>query len=121
MLGDAATAIARKVQTPDAIAAQAHADMLMPDGQTRPLSLYLVTVAASGDRNSTADNEALWPIRREEALHSIFALEKQAWFIAHAAWSAERKKIEADRKLGFDDRKFALASIGPTADLRERR
>lgn len=125
VLGDAAAAIARKVQTPDAIAAQAvlaaaslaaqaHADVLMPYGQTRPLSLYLVTVAASGDRKSTADNEALWPIRRrEEAMHSIFALEHQAWCIAHAAWSAERKKIEADRKLGFDDRKFALATLGP--------
>ena len=45
---------------------KAHADVMLPYGQPRPLSLYLVTVAASGDRKSTADNEALWPVRKHE-------------------------------------------------------
>src|SRR3954453_13276654 len=77
MLSRAALAIARKVQVPEAIAAQsvlaaaalaaqAHADVVLPYGQARPLSLYVVTVAASGDRKSTADNEALWPVRKHE-------------------------------------------------------
>src|SRR3972149_4993518 len=70
VLGAAATAISRKVQAPEAIAPQAvlgaaslvaqiHADVMLPYGQTRPLSLYLATVAGSGDRKTSADNEAL--------------------------------------------------------------
>ncbi|GJE04365.1 YfjI family protein [Methylobacterium isbiliense] len=125
ILADAAAVIARKVQVPDAIAAQsvlsaaslaaqAHADVLLPYGQSRPLSIYIVTIASSGDRKSTADNEALWPIRRrEETLHLYFKQEFQGWLVTHAAWTAEKRRIEADRKLGFENRKIALAALGP--------
>ena len=68
VLSRATTAIAHKVQVPTAmaaqsvlaaaaLAAQAHADVRLSYGQTRPLSLFFVTVAASGDRKSSADNE----------------------------------------------------------------
>src|SRR5262245_60891870 len=54
VLAPAAAAIARKVQVPDAMAAQsvlavaslatsAHADVMLPYGQTRPLSLFCLT------------------------------------------------------------------------------
>ena len=77
MLSRATHAIASKVQVPEAIAAQSvlataalaaqpHADVVLPFGQTRPLSLFLVTIAASGDRKSSADNEALRPIHMHE-------------------------------------------------------
>lgn len=124
VLSRAAAAIARKVQVPDAIAAQsvlavaglvaqAHADIMLPYGQQRPLSLFFVTVAASGDRKSTADNEALWPIRwREKGLKEQHEAEYQTWAIAHAAWMAEKKKIESDRKMDFDERKRALFVLG---------
>jgi hypothetical protein len=109
VLSSAAAAIAQKVQVPPAMAAQSvlaaaalvaqgHADVLLPYGQTRPLSLYLVTVAASGDRKSTADNEALWPIRKhEKALKEQHDLAHVTWTIAQASWNAERKKIEGDK------------------------
>lgn len=125
VLGSAAAAIARKVQAPDAIAAQsvlavaalaaqAHADVMLPYGQTRPLSLFFVTVAASGDRKTTTDNEALWPFRRrEKALSEEYDRAHRDWSIAYAAWSAEKKKIEADRKLDLDRRRAALADLGP--------
>ncbi|WP_187274704.1 MULTISPECIES: YfjI family protein [unclassified Methylobacterium] len=125
ILGEAARAIARKVQAPAAIAAQsvlaaaslavqAHADVRMPYGQRRPLSLYLVSSASSGDRKSTTDNEALWPVtRREDALQEMYGRDHQEWLVTYAAWSAEKKKIEGDRKLGFEDRRFALTTLGP--------
>ena len=125
VLSRAAAAISRKVQVPGAIAAQsvlavaalaaqAHADVRLPYGQTRPLSLFFVTVAASGDRKSTADNEALWPIRkREKALKEDYEREHRTWLIASAAWNAEKKKIESDRKIGFEARKHALGALGP--------
>lgn len=125
VLSRAAAAISRKVQVPEAIAAQsvlavaalasqAHADVMLPYGQTRPLSLFFVTVAASGDRKSTADNEALWPIRkREKTLKEEHEHEHRLWSIAYAAWNAEKKKIEGNRKMDFDARRDALADLGP--------
>jgi hypothetical protein len=127
VLSRAAAAIARKVQVPEAIAAQSvfaaaslaaqvHADVMLPYGQKRPLSQFFVTVAASGDRKSTADNEALWPIRKyEQTLKEKHDNdnERQSWLIAHAAWSGEKKKIENDRKLDLEGRQAALANLGP--------
>jgi hypothetical protein len=125
VLSKATHAIARKVQVPAAIAAQsvlaagalaaqAHADVQLPFGQARPLSLNLVTIAASGERKSTADNEALWPIRtREAALAGEYDRKFSEWVINHAAWSAEKRKIENDRKLNLDSRRFELTALGP--------
>ena len=125
VLADAALSICRKVQVPEAIAAQsvlaaaalaaqAQADVRLPYGQTRPLSLFLVTVAGSGDRKSTADNEALWPVRRREAtLRQIFDREIYDWSIAHSAWSGEKRKIENQTGLGLEGRKEALHQLGP--------
>jgi hypothetical protein len=125
VLARAAAAIARKVQVPEAIAAQsvlavaalaaqAHADVVLPYGQTRPLSLFMVTVAASGDRKTSADNEALWPIRKyEKTLKEQHEAEHRRWSIAFAAWQAEKKKIEGNRKIGIDARREALKELGP--------
>lgn len=125
VLSRAAAAISSKVQVPTAIAAQsvlavaalaaqAHADVMLPYGQTRPLSLFFVTVAASGDRKSTADNEALWPVRkREKALKEEFEAEHREWAISISAHNAEKKKIESDRKMDFDARRRALIDLGP--------
>src|SRR5438105_2784702 len=80
VLGAAARAIHDRVQAPLAIcgqsvlaaaalAGQGHADIVLPigPGQSRPLSLYLVSIAASGERKSACDSEAMLPIRRREA------------------------------------------------------
>src|SRR5258707_4000007 len=71
LLGAAARAIHDRVQAPLAIcgqsvlaaatlAAQGHADVVLPigQGQARPLSSYFVTVAATGERKSACDTEA---------------------------------------------------------------
>src|SRR5215213_9995151 len=56
----------------------------------------------SGGRKTSSDNEASWPIRkREKALKEAFNREHQAWAIASAAWAAEKRKIEAGRKLDY--------------------
>ena len=125
VLAEAALSICRKVQVPEAIAAQsvlaaaalaaqAHANVLLPYGQIRPLSLFFVTVAGSGDRKSSADNEALWPIRkREQALKEEYERDYHTWSIDHAAWSAEKRKIEGSRKLDLEGRKAELLELGP--------
>ena len=122
--GGATESIAQKCQCAPALAAQATlavaslaaqrlADVRMPYGQTRPLSLFLFTVAASGERKSTADNEALIPVRmHEKNLKRDYQTAHEAWRISHAAWAAEHKKIEADRKLDRLSREAELSALG---------
>lgn len=123
-LAEAALAISSKVQVPieiaaqsvlaaSALAVQAHADVRLPYGQTRPTSLDFVTIAASGDRKSSADNEALWPIRqREKTLREEYEADLKEWRIDLAAWNASKKKIEADGKIDHDTRRMKLAELG---------
>jgi len=125
VLAKAAFAIAAKIQVPEAIAAhsvlavaclaaQALADVRLPYGQTRPLSLNFITIAASGDRKTAADNEALWPIRRrEQTLQEIYKEQLEQFGIDHAAWAAQKRKIENDRKIDFITRRNELAALGP--------
>lgn len=122
-LSRAAKAIAGKVQVPVEMAAQAvlaaaslavysYGDILMPFGQTRPLSLFCVAIAASGDRKTSADIEAMWPLDRREAVlreENIEAMRE--WRIEHAAWLAEQRKIEGS-KSDFSQRKADLAQLG---------
>jgi len=123
-LSRAANAIASKVQVPGAMAAQSvlavaslaacsHADVMMPFGQPRPLTLFLATVAASGDRKTTADNEALWPVRKyEKGLREEYDIAIEEWRIDHGAWSAQKRKIESDGKISLMERKVALVALG---------
>jgi hypothetical protein len=77
ILAPAAKAIAQLVQVPEALAgnsvlaasalaAQAHANVHTLGGP-RPLSLYVLTIAESGERKSTADTIACAPIRNRVA------------------------------------------------------
>jgi hypothetical protein len=114
-----------RVQCPDAIAAQsvlgaaslatqAHADVAIPaTGHARPLSLFLVTVAASGERKSAADGEALAPIhRREEALRDQYTLARPLYDNAKAAWDDARKKALGKAKGDFARGRDALDALG---------
>ncbi|WP_223496830.1 YfjI family protein [Pseudomonas sp. A-RE-26] len=56
---------AQSVLAASALATQGHAGLQL-DGRHYPLSLYLITVAASGDRKTAADRCALLPARQWE-------------------------------------------------------
>ncbi|AZC28812.1 hypothetical protein C4K38_0830 [Pseudomonas chlororaphis subsp. piscium] len=56
---------AQSVLAASALATQGHAGLYL-DGRNYPLSLYLITVAASGDRKTAADRFALLPARQWE-------------------------------------------------------
>lgn len=79
VLSAAATAIEAKVRAHPAICAvsvlaaanlavQAHADVALPSGQNRPISLFFISIAESGDRKSSVDREALRPIYAHETI-----------------------------------------------------
>ncbi len=74
VLSPAAEAIHDKTQAPISIVAQAvlgaaalavqgHADVILSTGQARPCALFLVSVAASGERKTSAILEAVTPTR----------------------------------------------------------
>jgi hypothetical protein len=118
ILAPAANAIVDRVQCPDALAAQsvlaaaslaaqAHADVEIPaTGHAKPCSLFIISVAASGERKSAADAEALWPVRKyEKALREAYATDVPEYLKLKAAFDAARKKALE----GKDDR-FATKS-----------
>lgn len=97
ILGPAARAIADSVQAPDslaggsvlaaaAVAAQMHADVVMPHGQASPLSVFAIGAADSGARKSVVDSIACHPIeevRRRDARDyaarmAVFKSDKEA-------------------------------------------
>lgn len=101
-LGEAAQAIAHDVQAPDALAGGSVlaaaslavsplANVYMPHGQRAPLSLFIITGAASGDRKSATDAVACYAIderRKQQARDHIKATQK--W----ERENAERPKAE---------------------------
>ena len=120
VLAAGAAAITRKIQVQAAVAAQSvlaaaalvaqvHADVVLPYGQKRPLSLFFTTIVLSGDRKTSADKEALWSIRKHERkLKEIFEEEIGEHRASLAAYNAEKRKIEADKKLDRQARQQQL-------------
>jgi hypothetical protein len=132
VLSGAAESIATKCQCSPALAAQSVlavaslasqrlADVRFPYGQTRPLSLFFVTIAASGDRKTTADNEALGPVRmHERSRRQEYETARSAWRVSYAAWDAQRRKIENDKNLDRPGREVELTALGnpPTEPIK---
>lgn len=97
VLGPAARAIADSVQAPDAlagggvlaaaaVAAQAHANVVMPHGQEVPVSLYVAGAADSGARKSAVDAVTCQPIDEQRKR------DARAQAQAMAAFKAARAK-----------------------------
>ncbi|MBW7863820.1 MAG: DUF3987 domain-containing protein [Candidatus Hydrogenedentes bacterium] len=126
ILGPAAQALADGVQVPvamaassllaaSALAAQGLADVVMPDGRRLPLSLFLLTVAISGDRKSAVDRLALRPHRAwQHRRLEDHATGLAAWKNAHEGWAAARaeakKKSKSKTAVALEQ---ALADVGP--------
>jgi hypothetical protein len=124
VLASAAKGIHERVRAPIAIcgqsvlaaatlAVQSHADVKLPTGQTKPLSGYFVSVAATGERKSAVDREALWPARtREAALRQTYDAERLDYENANEAWEAARKKAVSTAKGDRGRIKTALDALG---------
>ena len=124
-LAKTARAIHDRVQAPLAIcgqsvlaaatlAVQAHANVELPMGHTKPLSNYFVSVAATGERKTAVDAEALKPVREREAeLREKYATEILTYQNDKLAWEKAR---EAKVRAAKGDRakiKAALDELGP--------
>lgn len=122
----AAAAIGDRVQCPPAICAQAvlgaatlatqaHADVELPTGQKRPVSNFFITVAGSGERKTSADKEALWPIDKHQAtLRTEYDAELPKYRNKLDAHETARKRILDDKKRTDPVAiELALADLGP--------
>src|SRR5262249_37748362 len=125
LLGAAAEGIHDRVQAPmalcaqsvlaaAALATQAHANVVLPMGQAKPLSCFFLTIAASGERKSACDQEALWPIRsRENALRTAYEADLPRYLDDQATWDQERSQILRSKKVTREEKQDALATLGP--------
>jgi hypothetical protein len=98
-----------------ACATQALRDVELPiaGGQSKPLSLYFLTIAQSGERKTATDTQALKPINKHASeLRRDYDAEHLKYRNALDAWTAERQKILKDRKLKAEGRKFELDQLG---------
>jgi len=64
------------------------------DGRVYPLSLFMITVAVSGDRKSAADNVVIKPVRDyERMLYEISLTEKRHYRNLLDVWKKKREKF----------------------------
>jgi Protein of unknown function (DUF3987) len=125
VLADAAHGIQDIIQAPlplcgqsvlgaAALAAQAHVDVVLPTEQTRPVSLYLLSVASTGDRKSACDREALYPARQHERnLRSLFERQMIGWQDRLDLWKSERDKVLKAKGATMLQKQVDLAALGP--------
>lgn len=125
ILQPAAESLRRVIQAPDAVcgasvlaaaslATQALANVEI-DGREIPLSLWLLTVAESGERKSAIDAEAMRAARDyEKELAKAYELEQRAHAAELAEWEARcadaKKAAGKSKGVGLAD---ALRAIGP--------
>ncbi|RLW63966.1 MAG: DNA primase [gamma proteobacterium symbiont of Stewartia floridana] len=77
------------------LATQAQVDVMRAEQLTGPSGLFLLTIADSGERKSTADNFFMKPIKEYEAeQHELFKPLQKDHKAAHAAWKAKRDGIK---------------------------
>ena len=125
ILGPAAQRVADVVMAPAALcgqallaaaslAVQAHADVLI-DGRREPLSLWMVSVAESGERKSAADDVALAAHREHEIIEADIFRGEKVTFEAETAAHDSRKKT-ATKKRDALDIEGALRDLGPAPE-----
>jgi hypothetical protein len=87
-------------------------------GGPRPLSLFALTVARSGERKSACDAPLMAALREHEREKAKAQREDtERWRNAHALWKGTRDKILAEAKSGKGEKRTAaqadLQALGP--------
>ncbi|PZP56256.1 MAG: hypothetical protein DI586_04300 [Micavibrio aeruginosavorus] len=130
ILGKAATAIQDLTQSPlamcacsvlaaAALVAQTHRNVTLPTGQVRPLSLFIMTLADSGERKSTVDAYALTPIKeKESSLRKLYEADQFIYGTKLDAYEAQKASILKTKKGNKtkDDYERALLELGLPPD-----
>lgn len=113
ILAPACKSLQRVIQAPDAVcaasvlaaaslSAQGQANVLL-DGRVCPISLWMLTIAESGERKSAVDSVAMRPIREyEKKLHEFYSEEQRRFLAKQKEYDARVKAAEkaADKRKG---------------------
>ncbi len=124
VLADACASLRRVIQAPDAVcgasllaaaslAVQGLADVTL-DGRTYPLSLWLLTVAESGERKSAVDAEAMRAAREvEKELHRAYVEAESMHEAEVEAWEARRDAARSEVRKRKGEGAAELCALGP--------
>jgi hypothetical protein len=128
ILGPAAKRIHEIVKAPDSICGhsmlaaaalmtQPYADIHI-DGRIYPLSLFMLTVAESGDRKSAVDNIVLKPIRDfEKMLAKCCSQEKGNYKNKLDSWRSHRVQILKESNQSIVEKALNALGLEPLAPL----
>lgn len=130
ILGGAAQALHESIKAPlglccqsvlaaASFAAQSHFDVMLPWGARKPLSLFLLTVADSGERKSAVDDVVLGAAKAQERLEMTnyqiefehYEAELMKWKAASDA--ANKKTSKPKTQAGADYAQNEAHEIGP--------
>ena len=126
MIAAAVSAISRKVMVPTALAAnsvlsacslavQPYVNVGLPTDQDRPVSLFFVSVAESGDRKSTTDDIATSEIGTfQRDLQEQHARMEHELMARKLAWDTSKSEaLTQTKKRGREAIEQALKDLGP--------
>ena len=90
-------------------------------GGVRPLSLYALTIAQSGERKSACDAPLMAALREyEQEKAKAQQVDTESWYNAHALWKAEHSQIVNEVKKGKGEKRVAaqadLDALGKEPD-----
>jgi hypothetical protein len=92
------------------LAEQSLIDVITPNGEIKPVSLSMVTVADSGDRKTTADRLAMTAVTEWEKVRYInYKKQQKEYEVMHKDWEKRKALIIADEKLTTESK---LLQIG---------
>ena len=84
---------AQSVLASASLATQAHFDIKLPWGELKPLSLFMLTVAASGERKTTIDKLVLGAARAQEREEqNIYNLDLKSYQQELVKWKTEEEQ-----------------------------
>lgn len=96
-----------------ALAVQAHADVELPTGEINPTSLFLMTIAESGERKSACDNLAQRGIvQRERELREAYDEDDRHYKNSKEAWEKARAEATGAKLKGVEAKRHALDQLG---------
>ena len=129
VLGEAAKVLQETVKAPLALccqavlasaslATQAHFDVLLPWGERKPLSLFLLTVALSGERKTTIDKLVLGAAKAQEREDlAAYEVDNKVYEEALSKWKADKerrdKKPDPKTQAASDFREFEEHEVAP--------
>lgn len=104
---------AQSVLAAASLASQGFVNVETITGKIVPTSLFLLSIAASGDRKSTSDSFAISPVKeREEQLAVHYEQRKLEYQIEEAAYKAATTKAKSGANKNRDDIRRDLEDCG---------